>query len=282
MTRQIPLFPELRTYLEKVLDQAEPGTEYVITRYRDCNANLRTRLCRIIARAGLEPWPKLFQNLRATRETEFAETFPLHVVCAWIGNTRTVAAKHYYLQVTDEHFAKAVSSDVKAVRNPVKQPSEMAGNALQPQQKTPGIAGDFQGLPEYTTVHVGATGLELSAFPSEKSGVQAEGAAKCDCTFLVTSHRRHRSGPGNRGLAIPGCVGKRGHPCHRGLAVVIRQTVVLRIQDGALRGWQASPSTGTRKARNGLPIFKGYHAVPDGTRHTAFPPAGNPKLGTRV
>ena len=33
-----------------------------------------------IKRAGLTPWPKLFQNLRSTRETELAETFPLHVM----------------------------------------------------------------------------------------------------------------------------------------------------------------------------------------------------------
>jgi len=58
------------------------------------------------AAAGLEPWPKLFQNLRATRETELAETYPMHVVCAWIGNSAAIAAKHY-LQVTDEHFDKA-------------------------------------------------------------------------------------------------------------------------------------------------------------------------------
>jgi hypothetical protein len=50
------LFPELRPYLEGVWEQAEPGTKYVITRYRDSNANLRTRLKKIILRAGLLPW----------------------------------------------------------------------------------------------------------------------------------------------------------------------------------------------------------------------------------
>ena len=30
----------------------------------------------------------------------------LHVACAWLGNTQTVAARHY-LQVTDEHFQQA-------------------------------------------------------------------------------------------------------------------------------------------------------------------------------
>ena len=87
----MPIFPELRPYLEKLFEQAKPGAEYVITRYRDPNVNLRTQMLKIISRAGLKPWPKLFQNLRATRETELAETFPIHVVCAWIGNTPKVA-----------------------------------------------------------------------------------------------------------------------------------------------------------------------------------------------
>lgn len=123
-SRVIPLFPELRPYLDEAFDLAEPETEYVITRYRHRNSNLRTQLQRIIRRAGLEPWPKLFQNLRSTRETELAEKFPLHVVCAWIGNSQPVAVKHY-LQVTDEHFARAAKggakSGAKAVQNPVQQ-----------------------------------------------------------------------------------------------------------------------------------------------------------------
>jgi len=105
-SRIVPIFPELLPDLEAVWDEAPEGTEYVITRYRDCNANLRTQLNRIIRRAGLKPWPKLFQNLRATRETELAEEFPAHVVCQSIGNSEAVARKHY-LQVTDAHFEQA-------------------------------------------------------------------------------------------------------------------------------------------------------------------------------
>jgi hypothetical protein len=71
--------------------------------------NMRTQLMRIIDRAGLEPWPNVFQNLRSTRETELAEEFPMHVVCAWIGNSQAVAAKHY-LQVTEPHFEKATQT----------------------------------------------------------------------------------------------------------------------------------------------------------------------------
>lgn len=113
-SRQIPLFPELVPHLQEVFEQAEPGMEFVITRYRCSNQNLGTQLRRIIGRAGLKPWPKLFQNLRSTRETELAEQFPMHVVCTWIGNSQPIAAKHY-LQVTAEHFQKAVQNPVQQV-----------------------------------------------------------------------------------------------------------------------------------------------------------------------
>ncbi len=108
-SRLVPLFPELAPYLHAVFAEAEPGDGYVITRYRQPNSNLRTQLKRIIHKAGLKPWPRLFQNLRSTRETELTESFPLHVVTAWIGNSQLVARKHY-LQVTDEHFARAAQN----------------------------------------------------------------------------------------------------------------------------------------------------------------------------
>ena len=43
----------------------------------------------------------MFHNLRSTRQTELAERYPIHVVCAWMGNSRAVAQEHY-LQVTVE------------------------------------------------------------------------------------------------------------------------------------------------------------------------------------
>jgi hypothetical protein len=70
--------------------------------------NLRTQMGRILERARIKQWPKLFQTLRATRETELVQQgHPIHVVCAWLGNTPKVASKHY-LQVTDEDFQRAL------------------------------------------------------------------------------------------------------------------------------------------------------------------------------
>ncbi len=140
-SRMIPIFPELRPFLEEVWEFAEPGTEYVITRYRDRNSNLRTQLERIIRRAGLEPWPKLFQNLRATRETELAESFPLHVTCAWLGNTQSVATRHY-LQVTDDHFKEGASEPTEKVAQKAAQQMHADSRGkpsvvVQAQEKTP-------------------------------------------------------------------------------------------------------------------------------------------------
>lgn len=112
--RWVPLFPELRPHLESLWDVAEPGVPHVITRYRLPAQNMRTTFLKIILRAGLLPWPRLMQNLRATRETELARDYPLHVVTAWIGNSQAVAAQHY-LSVTDQDFERAAQNPAQQV-----------------------------------------------------------------------------------------------------------------------------------------------------------------------
>jgi integrase len=114
--RVVPMFPELRPYLQAVLDDREtelesddvavPLTEPVITRYRRMDSNYGTLLTKLLKASGIKHWPKPFHNLRASRETELAERFPMHVVCEWIGNSTLIAQRHY-LQVTDDHFAAA-------------------------------------------------------------------------------------------------------------------------------------------------------------------------------
>lgn len=121
--RWVPLFPELRPYLDEMFDQAEEKSVYVFRRTLTHETNLRTSFERIIYRAGLIPWPKLFQNLRATRETELVQSFPLHVVTSWIGNSARVAAKHY-LQVTDEDYLKAISGSAQTTQNPTHETTQ--------------------------------------------------------------------------------------------------------------------------------------------------------------
>jgi hypothetical protein len=82
---------------------------YVIRQYRGSNCNLRTQRLRIISRAGASAWPGLFQNLRASRETELVREHPIDVVCSRLGKSADVARRHY-LQVTDADFEKATSN----------------------------------------------------------------------------------------------------------------------------------------------------------------------------
>ena len=73
--------------MERAFEAAPEGAEYCIGRYREPDQNLRTQLCRILRRAGIQQWPKLFVNLRSSRETELNNEFPIHVVCRWPNNT---------------------------------------------------------------------------------------------------------------------------------------------------------------------------------------------------
>lgn len=119
--RVVPMFPELVPLFQAVFDDAPEGALHVITRYRTCAVNLRTQFQRYIEKAGVKPWPKLWQNLRATRATELADQFPSHVCAAWLGHTERVADA-FYRQVTDEHFAAAVRGDEKAAQKAAQQP----------------------------------------------------------------------------------------------------------------------------------------------------------------
>jgi hypothetical protein len=55
----------------------------------------------------------------------------MHVVCSWIGNTQAVAAEHY-LQVTDEHFARAAKSEPEALQKAVQHRAEQGRRAYGP------------------------------------------------------------------------------------------------------------------------------------------------------
>ena len=100
--------------LREAFEAAPDGAVYVVSKSRsqaDGNAdwrhtNLRTRMERIVAEAGLTARPRLFHALRASCETELVERFPVQTVTASLGNSPKVALKHY-LRVLPEHFAKA-------------------------------------------------------------------------------------------------------------------------------------------------------------------------------
>ena len=79
----------------------------VITRWRSSAQNIRTPFLKVLRRAGIKAWPKLFHNMRATRQTELLAQFPAKDVCEWLGNSQAVAMKHYAM-ATDDSFQRAI------------------------------------------------------------------------------------------------------------------------------------------------------------------------------
>ena len=105
--RFVPLFPVLKELLEEGFHKAEDGEIFVINRYRDAKQNLRTTFQKIIQRAGLLAWPKLFNNLRSSRSTELVRGgCPMHLLTAWLGNSEKIQIDHY-LQVNDSDYESA-------------------------------------------------------------------------------------------------------------------------------------------------------------------------------
>lgn len=111
--RSVPLFPEVMPYLEDWAEVAGPGvsvplSDPVFPRVADPSVNLRTFLKGMIFRAGLEPWAKLFVNLRSSRETELLSVYPAADVCRWMGHSPAVAAR-FYAQARPEVAERAAS-----------------------------------------------------------------------------------------------------------------------------------------------------------------------------
>ena len=150
-TRVLPIFPELAPVLTAAFEAAEDGAVYVIGGHlrekalglhgwRSCN--LRTQFGRIIKRAGVKAWPRMFHNLRASRETELLREHPIHVVTAWLGNSPRIALKHYCM-VTDHDFDRARGIAVKASSGPLEPSGVTAAPVPHPAEAVaPRPAGD--------------------------------------------------------------------------------------------------------------------------------------------
>jgi len=168
--RVIPLFPAIKPFLEAAWGAAPERAEYIPSdeyrRRAQCpagwrNANLRTTLAKIIRRAGLEPWPRLWHSMRASCETDLARQFPLAVAAKRLGNTQAVAMRHY-VEVTGADFARATASPdngtataiVEAAQKAAQQMHANAARSRRPfsrRMKSPCFAGacEFTREPAY-------------------------------------------------------------------------------------------------------------------------------------
>lgn len=149
--RLVPIVPRLREILADAFDAAEDGERFVVPMAARPGANLRTTAEKAIERAGVETWPRLFQNLRASCETDWAQKYPAHVCAKWLGHSPTIAAQHY-LQVRDAHFRDAIEgaaggsnqsgaesgaeSGARAAHFQAQQPSAERSKVSQPEHET--------------------------------------------------------------------------------------------------------------------------------------------------
>ena len=161
--RVVPIDPQLRPILQELFDAAEPGTEAVVPRLRDPGVNLRTTFQKIIARAGVKPWPRLFHNMRASCEMDWVERFPSHVVAGWLGHSPLIAAQHY-LKTRDAHFDLVTGNTGEPATIPATQALPGVPTASEAQTGKPQNLKDLVacgvGCDPVGTRQVGAGGFE--------------------------------------------------------------------------------------------------------------------------
>ena len=142
--RDVPLFPELRVELARLFeDKSSDGKEFVINRYNNREQSLTSLCAKIAHRAGIEEFPRPFDNMRASRSTEIYNEFGAFLESKWIGHSHKIAMK-CYLQVREVDFERAVSNKM-GQRNAPNCASEISVGQI-PGQHTP--ASSCRELPE--------------------------------------------------------------------------------------------------------------------------------------
>lgn len=100
--RIVPIVPTLYAELERQLTSMPKEEPYLI--YENRRKGFDGGFRRILFSAGLEKWPKTFQNLRASCENDWVrQGIPPHVVASWLGHS-VKTQEAYYLRVLPEYF----------------------------------------------------------------------------------------------------------------------------------------------------------------------------------
>lgn len=106
--RSMPIFGHLRHWL-KAADQTRPMAISRITPQAWAK-----RLKRLLKNLDIKPWPKLFQNMRASRATELRDAgYPGAVAAMWLGHSEKIADDHY-VQIAKHHIDRAILEGSKS------------------------------------------------------------------------------------------------------------------------------------------------------------------------
>jgi hypothetical protein len=128
--RVVPVCEELQPILMRLFEGAKEGAVDMVPQAHVSHAALYRGMERIIAHVALAPWPKVFNNLRASCATDWAGEIPLADSSRWLGHSPAIAAKHY-LQPNDRHFKSVTGSGAWLASPPVRNGAESGALSLE-------------------------------------------------------------------------------------------------------------------------------------------------------
>ncbi len=163
--RLCPIFPEVVPALREAWDAAPEGAVWIFPAIRTAEKNLRSWLERAILRAGFKPWPRLWQNFRATRATELADFYSSPNAAAWLGHSERIADRHYR-QTTEAHCERAIREPTGTMpghleglaQKPAQYPHRLDRNERKAHKNAPQDTGSCGALPVGTKQLSGGQG----------------------------------------------------------------------------------------------------------------------------
>lgn len=108
--RKAPIVPEIADLLSRQF--AVPGEEQHVFPTLRRHTNLGTTAKKYVTKAGHEPWAEFWNALRASCETDMMDRYGLRRACKFIGNSPSVAMRHYSL-LRNTDFLDDPKSDAK-------------------------------------------------------------------------------------------------------------------------------------------------------------------------
>lgn len=115
--RLVPLFPKLRAALTTLWEHCTPGVDLAFPNHQAAHAENTAKLTALCKRAGIEPWPRPFKNMRATCVTEWLRThlvpnspYSIVDIASWAGHSPETMLKHY-AQVRSEDVTSAATKE---------------------------------------------------------------------------------------------------------------------------------------------------------------------------
>lgn len=103
-SREIPLFPELSRVLGELRDVGDASPQSLV--FASGLGSLQRVYTQALTRAGIELYPRLFQNLRSSASIDIFRKYGEVAENAWLGHSISVAKSHY-LHVIEADFERA-------------------------------------------------------------------------------------------------------------------------------------------------------------------------------